>query len=276
VGFTADVKGITDLELTRQSFGVGEAELWEYRPPGGKSIGFEVQLTPDGYRVDAHTRRKRDVEVVERLFERVAPRSGSPTEMEPTNVRPRAQPGPFTARTVDWKLVTTLAAEGRLAETIGSDAVDDILLGDPPWPSGSHIHWVVVSDIYEALRNRLDERRRGPIDAVMSQLISTKAQFPWDVEEEVDPNSAASFISPETSERFLESFAAVDYEALDAAYDAWSAALTQRDKEKFSIWDEEESVVYPSQDYFTGYIRQWQDLLRYAHERQLGVWLAIS
>lgn len=166
------------------------------------------------------------------------------------------------ASVVNWETVTRKVVDGY------SGALDEggPYLPQPPWPSDSCVQYAEVGKIYQLLRESLPESVRSNADSIFPALISWNFAFPQDLadlEEYEEDEITAGSLSPKTVADLAVAFEKLDYAALDSAYDAILPDLESR---KLQI-----CRLGPGRDVFTGYIRQWDELIRLAAKHEAGV-----
>jgi hypothetical protein len=172
---------------------------------------------------------------------------------------------------VNWNMVVALRDDGRLEEALWSEdqEANGIIVGEAPWPSDSFVQYSEVAEAYSAIKQHLNEKTRGAADVIMTNLIlEDSGCLPKDLGTGTDLEGVIGSISPTRVAELVSVFAALDYRDLDNAFDNH---LPEDLKDILQIPE-----YGPSEEVFSGYIRQWEDLLKCAKEHDGGILLHIG
>jgi hypothetical protein len=92
--------------------------------------------------------------------------------------------------------------------------------------------------------------------------VNENLMFPWELKSSSRGEHLVGAISPRTVREYLGTFSRIDYGVLDQAFDF---QLPSETRARCEI------AKYRSDQVFSGYLRQWEDLFKYAAERDVGV-----
>jgi len=121
-----------------------------------------------------------------------------------------------------------------------------------------------LSECYETIKNTLPEPTLTHANKIMDTLVHSSFMFPWELQSCKRGEHFIGAISPSTVHEYVEIFSKISYVDLD---DAFNSRIQPKTKKEFEI------ARYPSEDVFTGYLRQWEELFRYAADRNAGILL---
>jgi hypothetical protein len=175
----------------------------------------------------------------------------------------------LSAYAVDWDLAVKLLESGRLERVLLPETEDDereleSLQLPSPWGSDSHVQYMEVEEAYRRiLRERLDEAERERTEKALKPLINDETIFPNDLPGEVDGDLVAGALSPQRVAELAAKFAELPYDELAQLWDELV----------FEKQSDLQMAAWRSEDAFTGYLRQWHELLRFAAERRAGVFV---
>ncbi|MEX2169738.1 MAG: hypothetical protein WD851_10535 [Pirellulales bacterium] len=169
----------------------------------------------------------------------------------------------LSAHTVNWNKLEHLRFNGSVYDAVWNSD-QHLFLGAPPWPSDSCIQFSELSECYEAIRATVPAETRAHADKIINKLINKSFEFPWDLANFERTGHVIGAISPVTVRELLQEFSRVSYAELDEAFNFRMPPETRKSCE---------IANYPSEDVFTGYLRQWENLLKYAVRREAGVLL---
>ena len=172
----------------------------------------------------------------------------------------------LTAYLVNWEVASRLSIAGKLECEVFEGDGEGLYVDGGDWPSDSCIQYREVFEIYELIRDSLSAPCRSKADAIIPVVMNDSFSFPQDLGGREDPELIAGSISPKTAADLLARFKALDNAELDRGYEA----LRSESPEQFQIFQ------WPSDDAFTGYFRQWKDLLQAAVGHGAGVFLHIG
>ena len=171
------------------------------------------------------------------------------------------------AYAVRWEMVVSLAKEGKLQDALCSDRFESIVVGTTPWPSDSCVQYSEVAESYQSIRQSLPTATRTIADAVIPPLINMDFRPPNDLGMDTGGTLVLGSVSPSHVDGLLTSYAQLNYVDLDRAFDAMPA----KRKSKLQI-----CTSGASERGFTGYLRQWETALKYAHRCGAGIVLMTS
>lgn len=162
---------------------------------------------------------------------------------------------------VNWEVLETLDYSAGCDDAYDARAEELEIKGHPHcWDSS--IVYQEVEMVYQEIREQVPEPTRSHADAIVSPLLGFTASVRWDLEH-VERGEGCWFaaLSPTTVRSLLENFQRLDYSALDRAFDAARGRLASR----YCIAEE------PSDETFTEYLRLWEEIVRFAAEKNAGL-----
>jgi hypothetical protein len=167
-----------------------------------------------------------------------------------------------TAKAVNWERLEALDYSEGPETTYFNNAEQVQIGGDPHWPSDSSIQFQEVRMIFEEICEDIREPTRSQIAEILGKLFGLGRPVLWDLQAHV-PGGDGWFgaVSPDSVRQLSNCFAGIEYAELDRAFDARRATLAG----EFAI------VEYPSEDVFSGYFRQWEQLLHHATKNNAGI-----
>jgi hypothetical protein len=169
----------------------------------------------------------------------------------------------LTVDVIDWNRLDSLQFDQSTDKVIMS-ACEELQVGRPPWPSDSTLQVFELSECYEAIKNTIAVSTKTHADKIMNTLVHKSFMFPWELNSCPRGECFVGAISPSTVREYVNTFSQISYTELDEAFDSRMPTATR---------NEFEIARYPSEDVFTGYLRQWEEMFKYAVERDAGVLL---
>jgi hypothetical protein len=116
--------------------------------------------------------------------------------------------------------------------------------------------------IFDEIREDIREPTRSNMLEVLHKVFGFDQSVLWDLQaKERGEGCWFGSISPKSVQELLRCFDGIEYGELDRAFDARRGALA----DQYAI------VEYPGKEVYSGYLRQWDQLLRHAASNDAGV-----
>jgi hypothetical protein len=169
----------------------------------------------------------------------------------------------LSAITVDWEKLERLRNGGELDEMLWHSELA-LCVGDPPWPSDSTIQFGEIAECYESIKHKLSEPTRSLSDKLVRTLFRQDFDLPWELKNFTREGHVIGAISPQTASEYLKILLQLSYTELDEAFDQH---MPMEMRKRCQI------AQYSSEQVFTGYLKQWEELFKYALNHKAGVLL---
>lgn len=130
-------------------------------------------------------------------------------------------------------------------------------LEDALWPSDSCVQYGEVSEAYHAIRHLLSSATRSAADKLMSEIINQDLKLPKDLGPSLEDGQIIGSASPGRVRDLLAAFHAIDYSEMNKAFDEY---LPESFRNSLQI------AKWPSEEIFTGYLRQWENMHKICFE----------
>ncbi len=167
---------------------------------------------------------------------------------------------------VDWEYMCSLRGKN-LDEAMSQDKERERhFYDDAPDIGDSLIQYTDVSVCLAEAAKTLTEPNRSRVAELSRIFFREEFDFPPDLEKNMKTDVIAGALSPETVQKLSRILDEINYPELDEFFENLPEELMNR----LDIGS------YPSEEVFSGYLRDWNMVFKFAIERKAGVLMCIE